>query len=194
MIDEEGAPRTARGCGMARRTAGARRPRRRVRGSGHPRSQRGARAAHVLHPGPAVERACMAPTLSHLSTASCPRTCTSRGRSASCRSASARSTSTACTRTWSSSSRSSSRRFLGRYVAPGGRVLDPFAGVGDDARPVPSSPGVDAVGVDVAALNCLLMRCEDGPATICSQLETDVSGHARTRRPVDRGARAGYAP
>ena len=29
---------------------------------------------------------------------------------------------------------------LDRYVAPGGHVLDPFAGSGHDARPVRSSP------------------------------------------------------
>src|SRR4026207_1220546 len=46
---------------------------------------------------------------------------------------------------------------LGRYVRPGGRVLDPFAGSGPPPRQALES-GYDAVGVDVAAFNCLLMR------------------------------------
>ena len=46
---------------------------------------------------------------------------------------------------------------LGRYVRPGGRVLDPFAGSGTTLVQALES-GYDAVGVDVAAFNCLLMR------------------------------------
>ena len=46
---------------------------------------------------------------------------------------------------------------LGRYVRPGGRVLDPFAGSGTTLVQCLES-GYDAVGVDVAAFNCLLMR------------------------------------
>ena len=46
---------------------------------------------------------------------------------------------------------------LERYVAPGGRVLDPFAGSGTTLVQCLES-GHDAVGVDVAAFNCLLMR------------------------------------
>jgi 16S rRNA G966 N2-methylase RsmD len=46
---------------------------------------------------------------------------------------------------------------LARYVAPGGRVLDPFAGSGTTLVQALES-GYDAVGVDVAAFNCLLMR------------------------------------
>jgi len=46
---------------------------------------------------------------------------------------------------------------LGRYVRPGGRVLDPFAGSGTTLVQALES-GHDAVGVDVAAFNCLLMR------------------------------------
>jgi hypothetical protein len=45
---------------------------------------------------------------------------------------------------------------LGRYVRPGGRVLDPFAGSGTTLVQALES-GRDAVGVDVAAFNCLLM-------------------------------------
>jgi hypothetical protein len=45
---------------------------------------------------------------------------------------------------------------LGRYVATGGRVLDPFAGSGTTLVQSLES-GYDAVGVDIAAFNCLLM-------------------------------------
>jgi DNA methylase len=45
---------------------------------------------------------------------------------------------------------------LGRYVRAGGRVLDPFAGSGTTLVQALES-GHDAVGVDVAAFNCLLM-------------------------------------
>ena len=46
---------------------------------------------------------------------------------------------------------------LGRYVPAGGRVLDPFAGSGTTL--VQSlETGRDAVGVDIAAFNCLLME------------------------------------
>src|SRR6187551_675082 len=46
---------------------------------------------------------------------------------------------------------------LGRYVPAGGRVLDPFAGSGTTLVQALES-GYDAVGVDVAAFNGLLMR------------------------------------
>jgi DNA modification methylase len=46
---------------------------------------------------------------------------------------------------------------LRRYVEPGGRVLDPFAGSGTTLAQCLES-GHDAVGVDVAAFNCLLMQ------------------------------------
>jgi DNA methylase len=45
---------------------------------------------------------------------------------------------------------------LGRYVRQGGRVLDPFAGSGTTLVQALES-GHDAVGVDIAAFNCLLM-------------------------------------
>ena len=45
---------------------------------------------------------------------------------------------------------------LGRYVPRGGRVLDPFAGSGTTLVQSLES-GYDAVGVDIAAFNCLLM-------------------------------------
>jgi hypothetical protein len=46
---------------------------------------------------------------------------------------------------------------LHRYVEPGGLVLDPFAGSGTTLVQSLES-GHDAVGVDVAPFNCLLMR------------------------------------
>src|SRR5688572_8479427 len=45
---------------------------------------------------------------------------------------------------------------LGRYVPARGRVLDPFAGSGTTLVQSLES-GRDAVGVDIAAFNCLLM-------------------------------------
>ena len=53
---------------------------------------------------------------------------------------------------------------LERYVRPGGRVLDPFAGSGTTLVQALES-GYDAVGVDVAAFNALLMRGEDRATT-----------------------------
>jgi len=46
---------------------------------------------------------------------------------------------------------------LERYVRPGGRVLDPFAGSGTTLVQALES-GHSAVGIDVAAFNCLLMQ------------------------------------
>ena len=46
---------------------------------------------------------------------------------------------------------------LERYVRPGGTVLDPFAGSGTTLVQSLES-GRDAVGGDIAAFNCLLMR------------------------------------
>ena len=48
-------------------------------------------------------------------------------------------------------------RLLDRYVAPGGHVLDPFAGSGTTLVQALES-GYDATGIDVAAFNALLMR------------------------------------
>src|SRR5687768_18579534 len=45
---------------------------------------------------------------------------------------------------------------LERYVRPGGRVLDPLAGSGTTLVQALES-GYDAIGVDVAAFNALLM-------------------------------------
>jgi DNA modification methylase len=48
-------------------------------------------------------------------------------------------------------------QLLARYVRPGGRVLDPFAGSGTTLVQSLES-GCDATGGDLAAFNCLLMR------------------------------------
>ena len=61
---------------------------------------------------------------------------------------------------------------LGRYVRPGGRVLDPFAGSGTTLVQCLES-GYDAVGVDVAAFNCLLMRVKTARHDPF-QLQTDI--------------------
>ncbi len=50
---------------------------------------------------------------------------------------------------------------LERYVDPGGRVLDPFAGSGTTLVQCLES-GRDAVGVDIAPFNCLLMHVKTG--------------------------------
>ncbi len=86
---------------------------------------------------------------------------------------------------------------LGRYVRPGGRVLDPFAGSGTTLVQALES-GYDAVGVDVAAFNCLLMRVKTArydPFLLEKELRDALSsaGDARVR---GRGATYGdwYAP
>ena len=61
---------------------------------------------------------------------------------------------------------------LERYVAPGGRVLDPFGGSGTTLVQCLES-GYDAVGVDVAAFNCLLMRAKTARYDLF-RLETEV--------------------
>ncbi|HZG36060.1 MAG TPA: DNA methyltransferase [Gaiellaceae bacterium] len=61
---------------------------------------------------------------------------------------------------------------LERYVRPGGRVLDPFAGSGTTLVQALES-GHDAVGVDVAAFNALLMRVKTREYDL-AELEEDV--------------------
>lgn len=61
---------------------------------------------------------------------------------------------------------------LARCVRPGGRVLDPFAGSGTTLVQALES-GYDAVGVDVAAFNCLLMRVKTARYDLF-RLEKDV--------------------
>ncbi|HEY7178025.1 MAG TPA: DNA methyltransferase [Gaiella sp.] len=67
---------------------------------------------------------------------------------------------------------------LERYVERGGRVLDPFAGSGTTLVQCLES-GHDAVGVDVAPFNCLLMRVKT-EAYDAEVLRRDVeAAHAR---------------
>jgi hypothetical protein len=61
---------------------------------------------------------------------------------------------------------------LDRYVKRGGRVLDPFAGSGTTLVQCLES-GYDAVGLDVAAFNCLLMRVKTASYNPF-RLESDV--------------------
>ena len=80
---------------------------------------------------------------------------------------------------------------LGRYVRQGGRVLDPFAGSGTTLVQALES-GYDAVGVDVAAFNCLLMRVKTGRYA-AFRLERDVRD-ADSRRGRSRRGRAATWP
>src|ERR687892_1386820 len=61
---------------------------------------------------------------------------------------------------------------LVRYVASGGRVLDPFAGSGTTLVQALES-GHDATGVDIAAFNALLMRVKTARYNLFA-LERDV--------------------
>jgi hypothetical protein len=61
---------------------------------------------------------------------------------------------------------------LHRFVRRGGRVLDPFAGSGTTLVQCLES-GYDAVGVDIAAFNCLLMRVKTAEYDVFA-LETDL--------------------
>jgi hypothetical protein len=61
---------------------------------------------------------------------------------------------------------------LDRYVRPGGRVLDPFAGSGTTLVQALES-GYDAVGVDIAAFNALLVSVKTREHDLES-LEADV--------------------
>jgi hypothetical protein len=61
---------------------------------------------------------------------------------------------------------------LGRYVRPGGRVLDPFAGSGTTLVQSLES-GHDAAGVDIAGFNTLLMRVKTAPYDL-EALERDL--------------------
>src|SRR5262249_60112272 len=67
---------------------------------------------------------------------------------------------------------------LRRYVEPGGRVLDPFAGSGTTLVQSLES-GHDAVGVDIAPFNCLLMRVKTEPYVHAVLLRDLVAAHDR---------------
>jgi hypothetical protein len=83
---------------------------------------------------------------------------------------------------------------LERYVPPGGRVLDPFAGSGTTLVQALES-GRDAVGGDIAAFNCLLMRVkteryneftlEKELRDACARLEQTCQGDSPRDSPRD---------
>ena len=78
---------------------------------------------------------------------------------------------------------------LDRYVKPGGRVLDPFAGSGTTLVQCLESD-YEAVGIDIAAFNCLLMRVKTRRYDLF-RLETDVRDALAAARKVARPSR-GY--
>jgi hypothetical protein len=85
---------------------------------------------------------------------------------------------------------------LERYVRPGGRVLDPFAGSGTTLVQALES-GYDAVGVDVAAFNCLLMRVKTDRHDLPLLVEEVGDVRARLGRSRERPqgyVREWYAP
>jgi hypothetical protein len=91
---------------------------------------------------------------------------------------------------------------LERYVESGGRVLDPFAGSGTTLVQCLES-GHDAVGVDVAPFNCLLMRVKTEAYDPDALREDLLAAHERAsafewdgRRPRDRSSYVNewYAP
>jgi len=78
---------------------------------------------------------------------------------------------------------------LERYVRPGGRVLDPFAGSGTTLVQALES-GYDAVGIDVAAFNALLMGVKTRSYDL--ELLQDEIRHAHGRLGRSRKRPAGY--
>jgi DNA modification methylase len=80
-------------------------------------------------------------------------------------------------------------QLLARYVRPGGRVLDPFAGSGTTLVQSLES-GYDATGGDLAAFNCLLMRVKTARYNefVLEKEIRDAAG----RRLAGRAPRAGY--
>ena len=67
---------------------------------------------------------------------------------------------------------------LERYVPPGGRVLDPFAGSGTTLVQALES-GYDATGVDIAGFNALLMRVKTRPYNIDALRRDLLCAHGR---------------
>lgn len=85
---------------------------------------------------------------------------------------------------------------LGRFVRPGGRVLDPFAGSGTTLVQALES-GYDAVGVDIAAFNCLLMRVKTAPYDLFlleKELRDALARRGRSRTRASGYVREWYAP
>lgn len=72
---------------------------------------------------------------------------------------------------------------LGRFVATGGKVLDPFAGSGTTLVQSLES-GYDAVGVDIAAFNCLLMEVKTRRYDLFA-LETEIRDVVRRTEAFD---------
>jgi DNA modification methylase len=85
---------------------------------------------------------------------------------------------------------------LGRYVRPGGRVLDPFAGSGTTLVQGLES-GYHAVGVDIAAFNCLLMRVKTArydAFLLEKELRDALARRGRSRARTTGFVRDWYAP
>ena len=82
-----------------------------------------------------------------------------------------------------------------RYVTPGGRVLDPFAGSGTTLVQCLES-GYDAVGVDIAAFNCLDARQDlrVRPFRLESDVRSALERRGRSRRQPNGYRRAVLAP
>jgi hypothetical protein len=81
---------------------------------------------------------------------------------------------------------------LGRYVAPGGRVLDPFAGSGTTLVQALES-GHDATGVDIAAFNCLLVGVKTRRYHL-TLLRRELQDAARRTVDLEPGPRPGLTP
>jgi hypothetical protein len=75
---------------------------------------------------------------------------------------------------------------LERYVSKGGRVLDPFAGSGTTLVQGLES-GYDAVGVDLAAFNCLLMEVKTRRYDLF-RLESELREVVRRVEPLEGDA------
>jgi hypothetical protein len=78
---------------------------------------------------------------------------------------------------------------LARYVRRGGRVLDPFAGSGTTLVQGLES-GHDAVGVDIAAFNCLLVEVKTRRYDLFA-LESEIRDVVRRVETFDGGPAAG---
>ena len=83
-----------------------------------------------------------------------------------------------------------------RYVPPGGRVLDPFAGSGTTLVQALES-GYDAVGVDIAAFNALLMKVKTSrydPFVLETELRDALARRGRSRARPGGYVREWYSP
>ncbi len=85
---------------------------------------------------------------------------------------------------------------LGRYVRADGRVLDPFAGSGTTLVQALES-GHDAVGIDIASFNCLVMRVKTArydPVLLERELRDAASRLGASRDRPSGYVRDWYAP